>query len=421
MRSARIRAASAAALALAACTDATGPGGGFRPVEPVRALTAVEQRALVASNGFGLAMLGHLVRETPTQNVVVSPLSGAAALGMTMNGTSGETLAGMQRALGVAGMPLAESNAAYRALVPLLVNADPAVTIRSANALWPRTGFALRPEFVRTVQEDFGATVRTLDFGDQRGAAATVNGWAREQTNGLIPEVMKAEQFTDDLVLLLQNALYFKGPWTARFEVRNTAPRPFTLADGRVASVPTMSRERTALRAGSEGGVQVIELPFGGGAYAMTFVLPPRGGSLAALVASLDGARWERLMRALRADTQEVLVPKFELRGERFWNEPLRAMGMARAFDDTAAEFDRLSDGCTGPMRRCFISFVKQNAVVKVDEVGAEAAAVTTVGVGVTSAGPPPAAVDRAFVFAIRERSTGAILFVGQVTDPRER
>ena len=411
------RCVAALALLAAACTDGPiGPGDGRQPA-PLRALTPTETQAVRASNGFAFAMLQALAAETPTRNVLLSPLSGAAALGMTLNGAAGETRAGMQRALGIAGLTVEQANAAYRELVPLLVGADPAVTIRSANVLWPRQGFALRPAFTQTLQADYDAPVRPLDFADRARSAATINDWARERTDGLIPKVMTAEELTDDLVLLLMNALYFKGPWTARFDVARTAPRAFTLGSGAVAQVPTMYRERTALRRAGDATAEVIELPFGAGRYAMTFVMPPRGGSLDRLVAELTDARWEQLVAALRDDTVHVAVPRFELRGDRRWNDALRGLGMADAFDVRRADFAPLSDRCTPP-GTCVISFVKQNVYVRVDEAGAEAAAVTTVGIGLTSA-PLVAAVDRAFVFAIRERSTGAVLFAGRVVDPR--
>jgi serpin B len=167
----------------------------------------------------------------------------------------------------------------------------------------------------------------------------------------------------------------------------------------------------------------VVELPFGGGAYAMTIVMPARGRPLDALVASLDASRWTALVGTLRDDARDVYLPKLELAGERLWNAPLQALGMVDAFSRARADFSLLSTQCAAGAPaggRCVIDFVKQNVWVRVDEEGAEAAAVTSVGVGVVSL-PAAVTVDRPFVFAIRERSTGAVLFLGAVRDPRAR
>jgi serpin B len=353
----------------------------------------------------------------------VSPLSGSAALGMTLNGADGETRAGMQRALGVADLTVEQSNAAYRDIVPLLLAADPAVTIRSANALWQAPWFTTRPAFDDAMRTYYGATTRPVDFADATAAAATMNRWANDQTSGRIPKVFEPHQISRDLVLVLMNALYFKGPWAARFDAGETRPRPFTLGDGSTVNVPTMFRAKVPLRTGADTGAEVVELPFGGGAYAMTIVLPAQGRPLDALVASLDASRWASLVGTLRDDARDVYLPKFELAGERLWNAPLQALGMVDAFSPSRADFSLLSSQCAPggtAAGRCVISFVKQNIWVRVDEEGAEAAAVTSVGVGVVSL-PAAVTIDRPFVFAIRERSTGAVLFLGAVRDPRAR
>jgi serpin B len=412
---------AAGCAALGACRSEapTAPAA----VVPIRALTAVEQRAASASNGFAFTMLRQLAAATPAENVVLSPLSGSAALGMTLHGADGETRAGMQRALGVADLTVEQASAAYRDLVPLLLTADPAVTIRSANALWQAPWFTTRPAFDEAMRTYYGATTRPVDFADAVNAAATMNRWASEQTSGRIPKVFEPDQLSADLVLVLMNALYFKGPWAARFDARETRPRPFTLGDGSTVNVPTMFRATVPLRTGADAGAEVAELPFGGGAYAMTLVMPARGRSLDALVASLDASRWTSLVATLRDDTRDVYLPKLELAGERLWNAPLQALGMIDAFSPARADFSPLSSQCApgaAAAGRCVISFVKQNVWVRVDEEGAEAAAVTSVGVGITSL-PAAVAIDRPFVFAIRERSTGAVLFLGAVRDPRAR
>ena len=173
-----------------------------------------------------------------------------------------------------------------------------------------------------------------------------------------------------------------------------------------------MSRPGAAVRAGFAEQAQVVELPYGNGAFAMTVVLPPPGTPVDDFVAALTPERWATLLGALRDETLDVHLPRFRLAFEDEWNDVLATLGMGIAFEPGRADFSRIAAG--GGL---FISVVKQNAFVEVNEEGTEAAAVTVVGIRETSA-PPSFRADRPFVFAIRERLSGTLLFVGKVAEP---
>ena len=397
-------------LLAAACREPAGPGSQPLLETLPRALTAGERQTIAASNDFSLALFRAVNARKAGENVVISPFSASVALGMTMNGADGATLDAMQRTLGVAGRPLAEVNAAYRDLTRLLLELDGSVELRSASSIWYRQGVPFEPAFLETSRTMFGAEVRAADFGDEAGTLRAINGWASDRTNGKIETVL--ETISPDEVMFLLNALYFKGAWRTQFDPARTRPAPFRLADGSVREVPTMSREKARLRVGASDGVEVGELAYGRGAFVMTILLPPPGGSADALVASLTPARWEQLLATLAERELDVHLPRFRLEYEDEWKDVLTTLGMGVAFDDAAADFSRLS-----PLGRdMFLTFVKQNVFIDVNEQGTEAAAVTTVGVGLTSL-PPSFRVDRPFVFAIRERLSGAVLFVGKVAE----
>jgi serpin B len=413
----RVRAAVAALLLTACHERAAGPGG---PEVPRRALTAAEAQAVRASNQFAFDLLREVGAEAAHRgkNLVLSPYSGAAALGMTLNGAAGTTRDGMQKALGLAGQTVEQANTTFQGLTTYLLGADPKVTVRTANSVWAADGFPVRPAFAEAVRTYYDAEARTVRFGTE-AATDAINAWAREKTDGRIPTVFDPGQPSDLTVLLLMNALYFKGQWASRFDAARTQPAPFRLDGGATVNVPTMQRDETALRVGSADGARVGELAYGNGAYVMTIVLPPAGTSVEAYAAALTPARWEALVGSLADATLPVTLPKFALKGESTWNAPLARLGMADAFRPGVADFSALSPAClpAGP-GDCHISFVKQNIDVQVDEEGTVAAAVTSVGIGLTSA-PMPFAVGRSFLFAIRERASGAILFMGRVVDPR--
>lgn len=400
----------AIALLLAACrTDApTAPPAPLTALP--RTLTVAEQAAIAAGNEFSVALFREVNARKAGENVFISPFSAAVALGMTLNGAAGETETAMRATLGLEGRTAQEINAAYHGLTTLLLELDPSVQLGIANAIFHRSTFPFEETFLQTNRTWFDAEVQGLDFDDAAGSLRTINDWARDETNGRIDGVL--DEIREDDVMYLMNALYFKGAWRSQFDPRRTQPAPFTRDDGTQLSVPMMWQSDAAVRLGRADGADVLELPYGNGAFAMTVVLPPSGTPVDDYVASLTPARWSALLGSLREQEIDVYLPRFRMSYEDQWEDVLTAMGMGVAFDDGRADFTRMSTA-----GRLFISFVKQDTFVDVNEEGTEAAAVTTVGVGLTSM-PPSFRADRPFVFAIRERLSGTLLFVGKLAAP---
>jgi len=289
------------------------------------------------------------------------------------------------------------------------------VKIGIANSIWYRSGFPVLPSFVDASRTYFDAQVTAANFDDP-ATVGRINDWAKAKTEGRIPKVIDALE--RDVVMILMNALYFKGSWRSRFDSARTQLAAFRRDDGSVVQAPLMSQSEMPVRIGYVDDVQVAELPYGNGAFVMTVVLPPAGTTADMLVASLDSDKWTRLLGSLREAEIDVVLPRFRITYEDEWKDVLSAMGMGPAFCDGATDFTRMAAPPLGD--KLCISLVKQNAFVDVNEEGTEAAAVTTVEVRVVSA-PPQFRADRPFVFAIRERFSGAILFVGKITDPTTR
>lgn len=397
-----------AILTLGGCSDTgTDPD----PIDQLpRALSVGEQRLIAAGNQFAVDLLGEVHRASPDSTVFLSPLSASMALGMTMNGTAGATLEQMRQTLGFGAAPLAEIDASYHDLIALLRSLDPQVDLRLANALFYRNGFQIEQPFLDVAKTSFDARIQALDFANA-GAAGTINAWVKSATGGRIEEIVQPP--IDDLTMAyLINAIYFKGDWTEAFDSKLTAQAPFRLQNGTTRQVSLMETEQTLpFREGS--GWVAAELPYGGGAWVMTVAVPTTDQGLARLVPDLaaildPAAEWpERPVN--------LFLPKFELEWERVLNDDLIALGMVDAFHDGRADFT--------PMYRrakevgLHIKKVKQKTFLAIDEEGTEAAAVTSVEVGVTSAPPPPQVVraDRPFLLAIRERLSGTVLFAGLI------
>lgn len=401
-------------LFVASCGNPASPDGAPDAItELPRQLSATETEMIGAANTFGVSLLKAVNTSFADSNVFLSPLSASMALGLAMNGAEGMTFDEMRSTLGFGPRSHAELNAAYQSLIALLRGLDPKVEFRIANAVYYDVVdlATVEPVFLDESREYFDAEVRGMDFGVQ-GAVDTVNAWASRQTNGRIPRVL--DEIRPEIVMLLMNAIYFKGDWRAGFKAAETRSEPFTTHTGAQVTVPLMHREG-GFRAGRIANAVVAELPYGGDAYAMTILLPDEGVDVNAFVAGLGPTVFEDAAASLADSKVGIYLPKFRLAWEDTLNDELKSMGMQQAFKPDEAHFTRIS----GPLGdHLYIDFVKQKAFVDVNEVGTEAAAVTVVGVGVTSA-PVPVRIDRPFVFAIRERISGTILFLGKIVEPK--
>ncbi len=383
------------------------------PIEGLpRELTVAETAIVSASNRFAFDLLGEIVHRQPASNVFISPLSASMALGMTMNGAAGNTLNEMRQTLGFGTLPLAEINESYRGLIDVLGNLDPEVEFTIGNSIWVREGFGVEPSFLEVVRTYFDAEVAALDFGDP-GAATTINDWVRRSTNGKIDRMV--EPPIDPLTMMfLMNAIYFNGSWTVRFDEEATRDDVFHRGDGSTVPIKLMHKDDTLAYSWSPE-LEVVDVPYGGQAYSMTVLLPGPGEDVTALALALGDAVWEGVMGGLRREKGSLLLPRFQVEWERQLGDVLQAMGMRDAFLPGAADFTPMY--ALAKEAELHIQRVKQKTYVRVDEEGTEAAAVTSVEVGVTSAGLV-VRVDRPFLFAIRERFSGTILFLGLIQDP---
>ncbi|MEI6740869.1 MAG: serpin family protein [Gemmatimonadaceae bacterium] len=376
-----------------------------------RALSAAEQHAVAASNGFAIGLFQQLLSATPSENVVLSPLSASVALGMTMHGAAAGTRSAMRATLGLSPSASdAEVAGGYRDLQRLLPTLDSSVTMTSANAIWYRQGFPFDAGYLKATTDYFGATVTGADFAAPSTLAA-INGWANSATNGRIPRVLESIQ--SQQVMFLLNALYFKGAWRTRFNTAETYSSSFRQGNGQTVAVPFMTRTGgSGVRFRATDRYSALELPYGNGAFVMDLFVPADGVPLTELITTLAGTGWQQAVDAMTpAPSVSIALPRFRVNTTAQLKAPLSALGMGVAFAPGAADFTGMS-----PTRgkELYIDFVKQDAMIEVTEVGTTAAAVTTIGIGVTSAGPGFRA-DRPFLFAIRERLSNTMLFVGAV------
>jgi serpin B len=390
----------------AACTHSTEPS----PIGGKIVLTEKSLKLVQAGNTFSFALLNKCLDGT-IENRMVSPLSVSLALSMTLNGAAGTTLDAMQKALGLDGLTVAEINGIYSDLTAALVKADPSVTMSIANSIWIRKDFPVLDPFVQTNQTYYQAEVTRLDFN--AAALSTINNWVSDKTNGKIPTILTGISANE--IMFLINAIYFNGKWKYQFETAKTANEQFTCRDKTVISVPMMKMENS-FGYTVQSGFKAMTLPYGAEKFQMVFLLPDAGTTPDQLAASLNPEKWSTLHTALQSKTKiPVWIPKWKFSWKITLNEILSKLGMAVAFDPNNANFSGIN-----AQNQLYLTSVLHKTYIDVNESGTEAAAVTSVGVGVTAmpVDPPAFYLTRPFLFFITEEDTGAILFAGKVENP---
>lgn len=346
------------------------------------------------------------------KSFMVSPFSLSMALAMTWNGAAGETKTAMQETLKMGNYSDDDFNGYYKKLKEALLKTDPSTQLSIANAIFTNKFITIKPNFIKTNTDYYHATVQPVDFSLPT-TKDIINRWASDNTNNLIKEIIDKTN-ADDLMYLL-NAIYFKGIWTTKFDAKNTSKKAFLTENGTKRTVDMMSQ--TAKFNYTEDEImQVVQLPYGNQAFSMLVLLPQSGKKQTDVVSALQNKEyWGKTRTALRQAEVVLSLPKFKTEYSIKLNEVLGKMGMGVAFDPYKADFSRMSE------ISAFISFVKQDTYISTDESGTEAAAVTVIGMEMTSAAPGPQKVifnaDRPFIYVIQENSTGAILFMGAVKD----
>jgi serpin B len=363
---------------------------------------------IAGSNAFGV----NLFRATALaedENMMLSPLSASTALTLLLNGCNGETYSQVRNMMGYEGLTVEEVNSAYQSLVKQLLAVDPDVQLSLANAVWYREGFSVKLPYLETMDSAFDAEIAALDFFSPT-ALQTINGWAKEKTNGKIGKVLN--EISPEAVMFLMNALYFKGTWTYQFSKSSTYEGPFTLDSGELAIVEMM-KNKIPVKIHFTEGANALELPYGRQNFSMVVIVP--SATLGEYLESFGPDAWAEITDGLDYQAEpletEIIMPKFKFDYEKVLNDQLGALGMTDAFDPNLADLSGISD------EDIFVSFVKQNTFVEVNEEGTEAAAVTTIGIDITSL-PGSFYVDKPFIFAIRERTTNTLLFIGKVERP---
>ena len=381
-----------------------------QPAKPIE-LTLRQSEILNADNRFTFRMFRE-VSEVSDPNTFFSPLSLNMALGMLYNGSSGDTRTRMAETLGMADFTDAEINEYYQKMSQALLKADPSTELSIANSIWYRNGFSVKQPFIDVNKKYFDAAVKSLDFS-KPDAANVINKWCADKTKNRIREIVPSP-IPGNVMMYVINALYFKSKWKSKFDKANTKQASFTRADNSTINVNMMEQTST-LPYYADEYLQCVEMTYGNEAFSMVAVLGAEDMGIDRLIEYLDDETWQNIVGNMYGQKVWLKLPRFKIECEMDLNDPVKNVGMVRIF---LGGFENISN------IELVVSAIRQKTFVEVNEEGTEAAAVTVVGI-VESAGPDqnmpvPFFANRPFLYLIKEKSTGVILFIGRMDEPQE-
>lgn len=369
------------------------------------------------TNQFGYDLF-QVLRQQPG-NLFYSPYSISSCLAMASSGAAGNTAQQMAKV-----MHLPDDQQRYSSLhsglMKSLLNNPTGYNIRIANAMWGQESHPFKREYVSRVQSLYRAEARSMDFAHKpEECRQIINRWVEMQTNDLIKNLLPERSVQPDTRLVLTNAVYFKGTWREPFEKRSTRNEDFQLAAGSASKTDMMHRT-AKMRYSETSELQAVELPYKGDRLSMLVVLPIKKHGLSSIESTITSSTIDQISKGLQTEKVILSLPKIKTSYQAELKRPLGTLGMTDAFQFGKADFS----GCDGS-RELYISDVIHKAFCEVNEEGTEAAAATgtikRLASPVQQKQPEPKVfcADHPYLYLIRDNQTGAVLFLGRVTDPR--
>jgi serpin B len=366
------------------------------------------------NNAFALDLYRQLRNQQG--NLCVSPYSLSTALAMTYAGARGQTATEMSKVLHftLRQEDLHPAFAALRAQLDAQKQQGEGIQLKMANRLWGQKGYEFLKPFKQLTQDYYGAALEEVDFsGDTEEARRTINQWVAQQTQEKIKDLIPPDILNSLTRIVLTNAIYFKGSWLKPFNPAHTENKPFSVAPGQQVDVPMMSQSASVGYA-EFGELQVLELLYVGEKISMVILLPKKIDGLTQLEQHLTPENIQNWLSSINYSQcpTSIQLPKFKVNAKVELKPVLSKMGMVSAFDDGAADFS----GMNG-RNDLFLKEAIHQTFVHVDELGTEAAGATA-AIGALRCVGGNFSADRPFIFLIRDKQSGSILFLGRVMNP---
>lgn len=374
------------------------------PVETVEQIAGMSQTL-----GWKLFREEQLAK--PGENILISPFSIQTALNMATNGAGGNTLAEILDLMGCTDCAVGDLNKQHRDLTTLLTEQSGHPTLTVANGyFYDKNRITVKAPFLDTLSAFYECTAKHVNFNAEQAALDQINGWVKTNTKGKIENIL--DRITEYDVAFLINALHFKADWATGFAPDLTRARPFTKANGQVKQVDFVRADR-AFTFATTPDFNLVDIPFKDSTYSISFIQSSNSNTNPDWHLNITPEVWNDMYAGIQYRRADVFFPKLKLAYENDLVQSLKNLGVQDAFSESKADFTDMGTA----VKNIFINQIKHKAVLEVDEKGAEGAAVTAIGFGITSV-PPTFRFDHPFVLVLRHIPTNTMIFAGFVADP---
>jgi serpin B len=369
-------------------------------------------------NKFGFDLYKNLKKANGNKdnNLFYSPASISIALAMTYAGARGDTEKQMANVLNFT-LPQDRLHSAYSKLIENLKSAKD-YELSIANALWLQKDYKYLQEFLNTMEKYYKGGFNEVDYiTNPEGARIKINDWVSKETKEKIKDILNPGDITSLTRLVLTNAIYFKGKWQTEFDKKSTRDEDFYLINGQKTKVKMMFQENR-FNYYENDDLQLLEMPYKGDKVSMVIILP-KAGKFETVENMMDEKKLQEWTKSATKMEVKAYIPRFKFTQRFDLSEDLSKMGMKDAFSAGVADFS----GINGKKNDLFISKVIHKAFVDVNEEGTEAAAATAVEMALKAAPIKKLAIfeaDHPFIFLVRDKEAGSILFMGRVMDPNK-
>jgi len=368
----------------------------------------VEKNLIDLNTDFALKIFKQLSEESKNSNIFLSPLSISLTAAIAYNGAQNNTAAEIAEVFEFKSLPIEEFNASFKDLILSMNNIDEMVELYSANSIWCQDRFEIEKNYIDLIEENFIASIYNADFNKQQ-TADDINNWVKNATQNKITKIIDQASLKESVMVLL-NAIYFKGQWKDKFKEENTEEGDFYLAGGDIMKVPMMHITEDFNYYEGEN-FQMLRMPYGRNKTSMYVLLPAKDAEANEFLKNLSGELLNEYISNSYEREIAVQFPKFEAEYSAELKNTLISLGMIDAFNEGNADFSKIAP-------QMFISSVAHKAIIEVNEEGTVAAAATSFGMGATAIEPVSFIVDRPFLLFIRDDRTGSILFEGKIMEP---
>lgn len=369
---------------------------------------------------WSVNMYNHLRATGEDENILFSPLSIALAMGVMELGAQGSTLKEIRHSMGYDGLKNGEEFSFLKDFSNMVSAEESQYVMKIANSLFVQNGFHINDEFLQMMKKYFNAEVNHVDFSQNVALANYINKWVENYTNSLLKDLVSPRDFDSVTHLALINAVYFKGNWKSQFRPENTRTFSFTKDDESEVQIPMMYQQgefyygEFSDGSNEAGGIyQVLEIPYEGDEISMMLVLSRQEVPLATLEPLLKAQLIEEWTNSVKKQKVEVYLPRFTVEQEIDLKDTFKALGVTEIFNKDA-NLTAMSD-----KKELFLSKIVHKSFIEVNEEGSEAAAASgMIAISRMAVLYPQVIVDHPFLFLIKIRKTGTILFMGRVMHP---